>query len=225
MRKNQYLQANASSNNQRIPRRRTAEEEEEEEMMRRIFDLVPRRIRSIQKRSKEEPPPDFSKVTRRKRSVYTYTIRPKWILRLKIGMKLDEKPVLLIEKTLDENDVDPSQNRLLIPFKILKRHDFLTADEFKILGDDNIYNEGRMGVAAILVDQRTKQWRVVLKKCVLKTVTGRRRRCLLLSGEWSNVVEANSLRDDDNISLWSFSRDGILFFALDFAGDAVDFSD
>ncbi|ESQ49671.1 hypothetical protein EUTSA_v10022269mg [Eutrema salsugineum] len=76
--------------------------------------------------------------------------------------------VLLIEKTLDENDVDPSQNRLLIPFKILKRHDFLTSDEMKILGDDSINNEGRMGVGAFLVDQRTSQWNVVLKKCVLK---------------------------------------------------------
>ncbi|CAH2038799.1 unnamed protein product [Thlaspi arvense] len=218
MRKNQSLPANASLNHQRVPK--TAEEEEEE-TMKRIFDLVPRRRRSHRGPKKETPV--FSRVPIKKRIADTYTTTPKWLLRLKKEMKIADDPMLILEKTLELDDVDPRENRLLVPFESLKRSDFLTSDELNILGDESINNDGRMGVGAFLVDQRTKQWSVVLKKWVLTTETGEISRSLLLSGEWKDVIEANGLRDDDNISLWSFRRHGILFFALDFAGDAIDF--
>lgn len=216
------LPANPSLNDPRI--RKTAEEKEEEESMKRIFDLVPRRKRSLRKHEKQDSP-DFSKVPRRQRTAYTYTkTPPKWLIRVMKDMKIvDDDPKLIIEKTLDLNDFDPLQNRLSIPFDSLISKDFLTCHESRILGDEDINNDGRMGVGAMLVDQRTEQWNVVLKKCVLKTDSGTSLGSFVLSGEWSDVVKANGLRDDDNIGLWSFRRNGILFFALDFAGDSIDF--
>ena len=78
-------------------------------------------------------------------------------------------------------------------------------------------------MAACLVDQRNKQWKMVLKKWVRVSDSGKVLQSFLLSGAWSDVVEANGLRDGDNISLWSFRLNGFLFFALDFAGDSINF--
>ncbi|WZZ20204.1 B3 domain-containing protein At1g05920 [Brassica rapa] len=208
---------------------KTAKDKKEEERMRRIFHLFPKRKRSLRSppnKKHSPPPPPLSKLPIKKRTVYQYTTTtktPQWIRRLKKDLNIADDPFLLAEKPLDLDDVDPEQNRLSIPFQTLKRNDFLTCDEGMILGDERINNEGRIGVAACLVDQRNKQWKMVLKKWVRVSDSGKVLQSFLLSGAWSDVVEANELRDGDNISLWSFRLNGFLFFALDFAGDSVDF--
>ncbi|VVA90138.1 unnamed protein product [Arabis nemorensis] len=198
-------------------------EQREAEFMWRVFDLVPRRKRSLRVHQKH---PDYSKVPRRTRTPSTYTkTPPKWIIRVMKDMKIldDDDPKLIIEKALDLNDFDPLQNRLSIPFESLITKDFLNCDESRIIGDEGINNDGKIGVGAILVDQRTEQWNVVLKKCVVNNDSaGTSLESYVLGGEWSNIVKANGLRDDDNIGLWCFRGSGILFLALDFAGDAVD---
>ncbi|KAF8057207.1 hypothetical protein N665_1263s0005 [Sinapis alba] len=193
--------------------------------MKRIFHLFPKRKRSLRSPPKEHSPPVSKVLPIKKRPIYEYTFTtPQWIRRLKKDMKIVDDPILFAEKPLDLNDVDPVQNRLSIPFHILKRNDFLTCDEGKILGDQGINNGGRIGVAAFLVDQRTKQWTVVLKKWVrMCEDSGKVLQSYLLCGEWTDVVEANGLREEDKISLWSFRLNGFLFFALDFAGDSIDF--
>lgn len=198
----------------------------EEERMKRIFDLVPRRRRSLRRRPKPKPQSrKLPKDPRKRLPVYTCISTPKWLLRVLKDMKIDTDPMMIIQKPLDLNDIDPSQNRLSIPFDTITCNNFVNSDEIKILGDDDLNNEGQMGVAAFLVDQRTKQWHVVLKKGLLKTVSGTRFMGFLLGGEWSQIVKANRLLDEDNITLWSFRRNGILFFALDFAGDSIDFTE
>lgn len=198
-------------------------EQREAEFMWRVFDLVPRRKRSLRVHEKH---PDFSKVPRRTRTPYTYTkTPPKWIIRVMKDMKIldDNDPKLIIEKALDLNDFDPLQNRLSIPFESLITKDFLNCHESRIIGDEYVNNDGKIGVGAILVDQKTVQWYVSLKKCLVTNDSGESLESFLLGGEWSNIVKANGLRDDDNIGLWCFRRNGILYLALDFAGDAIDF--
>ncbi|CAN7039262.1 unnamed protein product [Brassica oleracea var. botrytis] len=207
---------------------KTAKDKEEEESMRRIFHLFPKRKRSLRSPpNKKHSPPPLSKLPIKKRTVYQYTTTttktPQWIRRLKKDMNIADDPFLLAEKPLDLDDVDPDQNRLSIPFQSLKRNDFLTCDEGVILGDERVNNDGRIGVAACLVDQRNKQWKMVLKKWVRVSDSGKVLQSFLLSGAWSDVVEANGLRDGDNISLWSFRLNGFLFFAPDFAGDSINF--
>ncbi|CAH8308957.1 unnamed protein product [Eruca vesicaria subsp. sativa] len=205
------------------PGSKTAKDKKKEERMKRIFHLFPKRKRSLRSHPKKHSP-HLSKIPIKKRPVLYTTTPPKWIHRLKKDMNIANDPILIAGKPLDLNDVDPDQNRLSIPFQTLQRNDFLTSDELKILGDQGVNNGGRIGVAAFLVDQRTKQWKVVLKKWVrMCDDSGKVLSNYLLSGEWSDVVEANGLRDEDNISLWSFRLNGFLFFALDFAGDSIDF--
>ncbi|CAA7026472.1 unnamed protein product [Microthlaspi erraticum] len=207
------------------------EEEErmkkQEERMKRIFDLVPRRRRTLGRRRPRAKPQsrNFPKDPRKRSPVHKHITKPKWLLRVLQDMKVDTDPMMIIQKPLDLNDVDPSLNRLSIPFHTINCNNFMNSDETKILGDDDLNNEGQMGVAAFLVDQRTEQWPVVLKKGLFRTVSGRKFMGFLLGGEWSQVVKANGLLDKDNITLWSFRRNGILFFALDSAGDSIDFKE
>ncbi|KAJ0244974.1 B3 domain-containing protein [Hirschfeldia incana] len=209
---------------------KTVKDKEKEKRMRRIFHLFPKRKRSLRvpitpKKQHSSPPHHVSSevLPIKKRPVLYTTTPPKWIRSLKKDMNIVDDPILIAGKPLDLDDVDPDQNRLSIPFQTLQRNDFLTSDEGMILGDEKINNDGRIGVAAFLVDQRTKQWKVVLKKWVRMCDSGKVLQSFLLSGDWSGVVEANGLKEEDNISLWSFRLNGFLFFALDYAGDSVDF--
>lgn len=140
---------------------------------------------------------------------------PEWLIQVMRSIDGAEDPKLIIEKKLDLNDVDTNQNRLSIPINNVIQHDFLTLDESRIIDDDDITtNEGKMGVGAILVDQRTTKWNVGFKQWVLTTTSGRSYWSFVLRGEWSGVVVANGLKAGDRINLWSFRCRGILFFAL-----------
>lgn len=125
-----------------------------------------------------------------------------------------DDPRLIIEKTLDSNDVDPRQNRLSVPINSVIQNDFLTLDEARLIDDDDITNQGKLGVGAFLVDQLTKKWNVGLKQWFMTTESRSSYWSFVLRGEWSNVVETNGLKEGDNISLWSFRSSEILCFAL-----------
>lgn len=125
-----------------------------------------------------------------------------------------DDPRLIIEKTLDSNDVDSRQNRLSVPINSVIQNDFLTLDEARLIDDDDITNQGKLGVGAFLVDQLTKKWNVGLKQWFMTTESRSSYWSFVLRGEWSNVVETNGLKEGDNISLWSFRSSEILCFAL-----------
>lgn len=125
-----------------------------------------------------------------------------------------DDPRLIIEKTLDSNDVDPRQNRLSVPINSVIQNDFLTLDEARLIDDDDITNQGKLGVGAFLVDQLTKKWNEGLKQWFMTTESRSSYWSFVLRGEWSNVVETNGLKEGDNISLWSFRSSEILCFAL-----------
>ncbi|CAH8377014.1 unnamed protein product [Eruca vesicaria subsp. sativa] len=133
---------------------------------------------------------------------------PDWMIQLMRSLKGSSDPMLIFEKTLFETDVKPSQSRLSIPFHKLIRKDFLTPVETRIIEED-INNNEKMGVGAVLVDQGTRKWGVFLKRWEMNGSWN----YALVCG-WNDVVKANGLKDGDSISLWSFRCRGVLCFAL-----------
>ncbi|CAH8388154.1 unnamed protein product [Eruca vesicaria subsp. sativa] len=133
---------------------------------------------------------------------------PDWMIQLMRSMRGSSDPMLIFEKTLFETDVKPSQSRLSIPFHKLIRKDFLTPVETRIMEED-INNNEKMGVGAVLVDQGTRKWGVFLKRWEMNGSWN----YALVCG-WNDVVKANGLKGGDIISLWSFRCRGVLCFAL-----------
>ncbi|EFH59824.1 hypothetical protein ARALYDRAFT_480001, partial [Arabidopsis lyrata subsp. lyrata] len=139
---------------------------------------------------------------------------PEWLVKVMSDMKEAKDAKLIFEKTLFVTDVNPTQNRLSMPFNNLLRNDFLTSVESRII-DKDINNDKKIGVGAILVDQRSEKWGVMLKRWEMKKESGKGSWNYNLICGWNDIVEANGLKDGDNISLWSFRCCGILCFAME----------
>ncbi|EFH65836.1 hypothetical protein ARALYDRAFT_311675 [Arabidopsis lyrata subsp. lyrata] len=214
-----------------------------EEKRKRFFDRVPKGKREGHAYLRKDPEPQvasvpktvpedkdvildriLSNVPRRKKTTSYEYVRPKdpqepiktpeapeWLVQVMNGA---DDPKLVIVKTLDSNDVDPLQNRLSIPINSVIQNDFLTLDESRLIDDDDITNQGNMGVASFLMDQRSKKWNVGFKQWFMTTDSGSSYWSFVLRGEWSNVVKTNGLKEGDKISLWSFRSNEILCFAL-----------
>ncbi|XP_020887731.1 B3 domain-containing protein At5g24050-like [Arabidopsis lyrata subsp. lyrata] len=82
---------------------------------------------------------------------------PEWLVKVMRDMKEVKDAKLIFEKTLFVTDVNPTQNRLSMPFNNLIRNDFLTSVESIIINED-INNNKKIGVGVILVDQRSEKW-------------------------------------------------------------------
>ncbi|VVA90135.1 unnamed protein product [Arabis nemorensis] len=100
-----------------------------------------------------------------------------------------------------------------MPFNHLIRNDFLTPVESQIIEED-IKNDNKTGVGAILVDQMSKKYGVMLKRWEMKKETGRGSWNYSLTCGWNDVVKANGLKANDYVSVWSFRCRGVLCFAL-----------
>jgi len=138
---------------------------------------------------------------------------PEWLVKMMGTMQGSEGPRLIYEKTLTETDVKPVQSRLLMPFNTLIRNDFLTPVELRILLE---LEDDTDGVGATLVDPWEVKWGVILKKREMKKYSGKGSLNYAIICGWNDIVEANVLEKDDDISIWSFrrGRNGILSFAL-----------
>ncbi|VYS67750.1 unnamed protein product [Arabidopsis thaliana] len=139
---------------------------------------------------------------------------PEWLVKVMTNMKEAKDAKLIFEKTLFVTDVNPTKNRLSMPFNNLLRNDFLTSVESIIINED-INNNKKIGVGAILVDQRCKKWGVMLKRWEMKKESGKGSWSYNLICGWNDIVEANRLKEGDNITLWSFRCCGILCFAME----------
>ncbi|CAL9222327.1 unnamed protein product [Arabidopsis halleri] len=139
---------------------------------------------------------------------------PEWLVKVMSDMKEAKDAKLIFEKTLFVTDVNPTQNRLSMPFNNLLRNDFLTSVESRII-DKDINNDKKIGVGAILVDQRCEKWGVMLKRWEMKKESGKGSWNYNLICGWNDIVEANGLKAGDNISLWSFRCCGVLCFAME----------
>lgn len=135
--------------------------------------------------------------------------------RLKAALDVGDSK-LVFEKTLSVSDVNPNQSRFLIPFKQLKRNDFLTQEESSFLEQEEGNKGGKPGVEAFLVDQRSEAWSLVFKRWVMKKKESSQKGTLnyVLNRGWNDIVKENKLKAKDKISLWSFRCDGVLCFSL-----------
>ncbi|KAJ0245017.1 hypothetical protein HA466_0185190 [Hirschfeldia incana] len=140
----------------------------------------------------------------------------------RLNVVLEVKDAILIfEKTLSASDVNPNQSRFLIPFKKLKRNDFLTQKESSLLVQDENKKGEKPGLGVFLVNQRSETWSLVFKRWVMKKKTKKKKKNsqngslnYVLNSGWNDIVEDNNLKAKDKISLWSFRCDGVLCFSL-----------
>ncbi|KAL1217972.1 putative B3 domain-containing protein [Cardamine amara subsp. amara] len=146
--------------------------------------------------------------------LHTARETPEWLVQVMRDMKGAEDAKLIFEKTLFTTDVNPTQNRLSMPFNSLLRSDFLTPVESRTTNED-INNNKKIGVGAILVDQRCEKWGVMLKRWEMKKERGKGSWNYNLICGWNEVVKANGLKERDDISLWSFRSCGLLCFAME----------
>ncbi|XP_019092298.1 PREDICTED: B3 domain-containing protein At5g24050-like [Camelina sativa] len=139
---------------------------------------------------------------------------PEWLVKAMRDMNGARDAKLIFEKTLFVTDVNPTQNRLSMPYNNLHRNDFLTPVESRIIDEDINHNK-KIGVGAILVDQWSRKWGVMLKRWEMKKDSGKGSWNYNLICGWNDIIEANGLKEGDNISLWSFRCCGILCFAME----------
>ncbi|KAL9305162.1 B3 domain-containing protein [Arabidopsis thaliana] len=127
-----------------------------------------------------------------------------WLRQVKRDMRAEDL-TLILEKSLSTTDVNTTTHgRFSMPFNRLISNDFLKPEERSILQEDS-YNDETMGVEAILVDQRSQKWGVILKRWGLN---------YFLSCGWNDVVKANELEAGHDICVWAFRCDGVLCFAM-----------
>lgn len=143
----------------------------------------------------------------------TATEMPWWLVQVMRDMNAQD-PTLIFEKALFASDVNPTLSRFLMPFNSLIRNDFLTPAEWSIIEEEDIVNDMKLGVGAILVDPRSEKWGVILKRWEMMKGSGNRSWSYSLTCGWNDIVKANELKDGDNIVVWSFRCRGILCFAL-----------
>ncbi|CAA7033269.1 unnamed protein product [Microthlaspi erraticum] len=109
--------------------------------------------------------------------------------------------------------VTPGESRLSMPFNELICKDFLTPSELRVIRED-IDNVNKRGVGAILVDEQNVKYGVMLKRWEMKKDSGNGSWNYALTCGWNDVVTANGLKQNDNISIWCFRWGGLLCFAL-----------
>ncbi|CAA7025098.1 unnamed protein product [Microthlaspi erraticum] len=117
---------------------------------------------------------------------------------------------LIFQRKLFKTDVNPSESRLSMPYNELICKDFLTLAELRIIREDINNPKIKRGVGAILVDEKNVKHGVMLKRWETKNGSWN----YALTCGWNDVVEANGLKLDDNISIWCFRWGGLLCFAL-----------
>ncbi|VVB06748.1 unnamed protein product [Arabis nemorensis] len=137
---------------------------------------------------------------------------PKWLVQLMENMNGTDLK-LIFERDLYQTDVNPGESRLSMPFNHLIHSDFLTPVESRIIEED-INNDNKTGVGAILVDQMCKKYGVMFKRWEMKKDTGRGSWNYSLTCGWNDVVKANGLKENDYVSVWSFRWRQVLCFAL-----------
>ncbi|CAA7033240.1 unnamed protein product [Microthlaspi erraticum] len=106
-------------------------------------------------------------------------------------MGREDRLKLIFQRKLFKTDVTPGESRLSMPFNELICKDFLTPSEL-----------------------RNVKYGVMLKRWEMKKDSGNGSWNYALTCGWNDVVTANGLKQNDNISIWCFRWGGLLCFAL-----------
>lgn len=118
-------------------------------------------------------------------------------------------PLLVIQKTLTETDVDKIQTRLSIPKKKVVNKNFLTPQEEMSLADPG-KRMSKPGIQATLIEPNLEVNTITLKHWEIGNSP-----TYVLTKNWQKVVERNGLAEDMVVQLWSFrDHKGGLGFAV-----------
>ncbi|EOA18466.1 hypothetical protein CARUB_v10007012mg, partial [Capsella rubella] len=140
---------------------------------------------------------------------------PEWVFEVMREMGVAGNPMLVFEKSLSQSDVNTNQSRLLMPFSMLTRNDFLTEAECQAIEREDIEEEN-IGVGTLLVNKKCEKWGLRFKIWVMEKPDSRNGTFnYTLNWGWNDVVKGNHLRAGHEISLWSFRCRGVLCFALE----------
>lgn len=111
-------------------------------------------------------------------------------------------PLLQIEKSLDENDINHKSDRLLLPFDQINGV-FLTLEEELRLFGSSKESEVQVGLLE-----------PSLSECALRLKRGSSSGSYELTKGWSSVVRRNGLKVGSKVQLWAFRVESELCFAL-----------
>ncbi|PWA80710.1 B3 domain-containing protein, DNA-binding pseudobarrel domain protein [Artemisia annua] len=110
---------------------------------------------------------------------------------------------LMFEKRLTKTDVTKSQGRLLIPVKQVKNLGFLTKDE------KNILMRNKEGINVRVLDSKRRTWTLNLGIWSMSSSEN-----YVFKSGWNHVVNANGLKENMMVRVWSFRVDKQMCFAL-----------
>lgn len=108
---------------------------------------------------------------------------------------------LVIQKQLQNTDMNKNHGRLSLPAKKLRIHDFVTEEERKLLNQHS-NNNNKKGMDVPIIDPDLKERRICLKKWKIGSGD-----VYCLMTQWNSFVEETALRSGDFIQLWSFRKD------------------
>lgn len=126
---------------------------------------------------------------------------------------------LIFKRTLAETDVNKGISRLSIPLSKLLSYNFLTSDDEKETIETRIEGGRKGSISVKVIDPRLEVWelkftRYDMEKKTKKGTRGKTSSLYVLGYKWNHVVRANSLRQGDDLELWSFRSQQKLCFAL-----------
>ncbi|GJS33854.1 B3 domain-containing protein, DNA-binding pseudobarrel domain protein [Tanacetum coccineum] len=110
---------------------------------------------------------------------------------------------LMFEKRLTKTDVTKSQGRLLIPGKQVKNLGFLTKDE------RNILMRNTEGLKVRVLDSEKRKWTLNLG---IWSMSGNEN--YVFKSGWNQLVDANGLKENTMVQVWSFRVDQQICFAV-----------
>ncbi|KAF3555355.1 hypothetical protein F2Q69_00011548 [Brassica cretica] len=129
---------------------------------------------------------------------------PQWLVNLMTTEK-GVDPKLVIDKMVQQTDVNSNQGRLLIPFNQIVEKDFLNEAELNII-DEHQRGDSKKGVDVIVVASDGRRWDANLRRWdIMKTPY------YALCHGWNDVVQGTKLKEKVGhiFRLWSFhSQDG-----------------
>ncbi|XP_038905532.1 putative B3 domain-containing protein At3g24850 [Benincasa hispida] len=105
---------------------------------------------------------------------------------------------LVIQKQLEDTDLNKNHGRLSMPIKKLL-FDFTTEEERKLLSE--VENQNKKGINTVIIDD-VEERMICLKKWKIGSGD-----VYCLTTQWNSLVEETGLKSGQHIQIWSFRKD------------------
>ncbi|KAL0443479.1 UNVERIFIED_CONTAM: B3 domain-containing protein [Sesamum latifolium] len=127
--------------------------------------------------------------------------------------RIVSEETLVIQKALFPTDLNPSHNRLSMPFTQISHHGFLTDEEKKFLCCRD--GKGKKEHKDVpLIEPSLKKTTVTLGRWDMPKEKGKTSSTYVINGTWTSIVTGNQLKVEMVIQLWAVRIGEELCFAL-----------